>query len=168
MKSKKLYVSLAVLTLILTAGVASVSAYQGDYTAEGPNCTPERHTAITAAFETGDYEAWKTQMAGKGRVTQVINSKNFTDFAQAHKLGQAGDTAGADAIRTDLGLRTSNGERMNAGYKGGNGERSGQGQSQGQSQGQGQKGQGQGNGGNNFVDIDGDGNCDGDCNNLNQ
>ena len=143
MKSKKTIVSLAVLTLILTAGVASVSAYQGDYTVEGPDCTPEKHAIMEAALESGDYEAWAGQMAGKGRVTQVVNEGNFTKFAEAHKLGQAGDKAGADALRAELGLRGSNGERMGAGYKGGNGERSGQKQGGGQ-------GQRQGNGGSNI------------------
>ena len=140
MKSKKLYVSLAVLTLILTAGVVSVSAYQGDYTVEGSDCTPEKHAIMEAAFSTGNYDAWAGQMAGKGRVTQVVNEGNFAKFAQAHKLGQAGDKAGADALRAELGLRGSNGERMGAGHRGGNGERSGQKQGNGQ-------GQKQGNGG---------------------
>jgi hypothetical protein len=158
MKSKKIYVSLAVLTLILTAGVASVSAYQGDYSKTGPNCTPERHEAMEAAFNNNDYNAWAEQMTGKGRVTQVINESNFSQFAEAHRLGQAGDTAGADALREKLGLRTSNGERMGAGYKGGNGGQNGQGRKQGQGQG----------GSRNFVDNNGDGVCDGDCNNLNQ
>ena len=160
MKSKKFIVGMAVVTLILTAGVVSVSAYQGDYTVEGPNCTPEKHEAMEEAFETNDYNAWKEQMSGRGRVMQVVNEGNFARFAEAHSLGQAGDKAGADAIRAELGLRGSNGERMGAGYKGGNGERSGQGQGQGQ----GQKGGGQGSGGSNFVDVDGDGECDGDCN----
>ena len=161
MKSKKIYVSLAVLTIIFTAGIASVSAYQGDYTASGPNCTPERHEAMQAAFDTNDYSAWKEQMIGKGRVVQVVNESNFAQFAEAHKLGKAGDTAGADAIRAELGLRTSDGERTGSGYKGGNGDRSGQKQSQGQ----GVRG---GNSGSNFVDNDGDGVCDGDCSNLSQ
>lgn len=147
MKSKKLYVSLAALTLILTAGVASVSAYQGDYTKAGPNSTAERHEAMETAFDNSDYSAWKAQMVGKGRVTQVINEDNFAKFAEAHRLGQTGDTAGADAIRAELGLRTGNGERVGAGYKGGNGGQKGQ-------------GQGQGNRGANFADNNGDGVCD--------
>ena len=65
-------------------------------------------------------------MAGKSRVTEVINESNFTQFAEAHRLGRAGDVAGVDAIRAELGLRTSN-----------------------------------------FIDNNGDGVCDGDCNNLN-
>jgi len=155
MKFKKIYASLAVLTLILAAGVASVSAYQGDYSKSGPNCTPVRHAAMEAAFDNNGYKAWAEQMTGKGRLTQIINESNFARFAEAHRLGQAGDTAGADAIRAELGLRTSNGEKAGSGYGGGNGGQKGQG-----------LGQGNGNG-RNFVDNNGDGACDGDGINLN-
>ena len=142
MKSKKYIVGAAAFALILTAGIGSVSAYQGDYSKAGPNCTPERHEAMETAFENNDYDAWKNQMSGRGRVAQVINQDNFADFAKAHKLGQSGDIAGADAIRAELGLRGSNGERMGAGHRGGNGERSGQ-----------KSGQGQKNGGGNYGGL---------------
>ena len=133
MKSTKYLVGAAALTLALGAGTLSVSAYQGDYSQAGPNCTPEKHEIMETAFENNDYDAWLEQMAGRGRVTQVVTPDNFAQFAEAHRLGQAGDKDGADAIRAELGLRTSNGERMGAGYKGANGERSGQ--SEGQKQG---------------------------------
>ena len=156
MKSKKVYVSLAVLTLILTAGVASVSAYQGDYTKQGPNTDPERHEAMQAALDGNDYNSWKGLMNDKGRVAQVVNEENFSQFAEARRLGQSGDKTGADALRAELGLRGSNGEKMNASFKGGNGEGRGQGQGQGQ-RGQGTKGS---NGSGNFMDSNGDGECD--------
>ena len=126
MKNRNKFISLAVLTLILTAGVSSALAYQGDYGQEGPNCTPEKHEIMENAFDNNDYNAWQEQMAGRGRVTQVVNQDNFAKFAEAHRLGKSGDVEGADAIRAELGLRTSNGEKMGAGYKGANGERSGQ------------------------------------------
>ena len=125
------FISLAVLTLILTAGASSVLAYQGDYSQEGPNCTPEKHAIMEAAFDSNDYDAWKEQVNGRGRITQIINEDNFPQFVEAHRLASDGDIAGADAIRAELGLRTSNGERMGAGYKGANGERSGQMQGKG-------------------------------------
>jgi hypothetical protein len=111
MKIKKRYVGLAVLTLIMAAGITSASAYQGDYTEAGPNCTPERHEIMEVAFDNNNYNLWKDQMSDKGRVADVINQDNFDKFAEAHRLGQAGDKAGADAIRAELGLRTSNGEK---------------------------------------------------------
>jgi len=110
--------------LILTAFAVStisgqVLAYQGDSSKQGPNCTPERHEAMEKAFDNKDYNAWKSLMQGKGRVTQVINEGNFTKFAQAHKLAEQGKTAEAAKIRQELGLGLKNGS--------GNGQGMGQG-----------------------------------------
>jgi hypothetical protein len=100
-----------------------VAAYQGDPSVQGPNHSVERHEAMTQAFESNDYQAWKEQMAGRGRVTEVITEENFDRFAEAHRLALEGDTEGAAQIRLELGLGTRNGA--------------------GQGQGQGLKGQGQ-------------------------
>lgn len=153
MKSKKTYVVLAVATLMLTAGVFSASAYQGDYTKVGPNSSPERHEAMEKAFANSDYNAWKELTNGRGRVGQVINENNFSQFAEARRLGQAGDVAGADKIRAELGLRTSDGESLGMGHRGANGQ--GQGRKSGLAVGQGQRSQA-----NSFVDLNGDGVCD--------
>ena len=141
MKSTKYLIGATALAL--GAGALSVSAYQGDYSQAGPNCTPEKHEIMEAAFESNDYNVWLEQMTGNGRVAQVINQDNFAQFAKAHRLGQAGDITGANAIRAELGLRTSNGEKMGARYRGFNDKRSGQGEKQ--SQGQGRRGMNAGN-----------------------
>ncbi len=109
--------ALAVGTIALGAITigSAVSAFQGDYKQEGPNHTEERETVMTQAFENNDYHAWKGNMQNRGRVTEVINEENFARFAEAHRLGKAGDIAGADAIRTELGLRTSNGQALSLG-----------------------------------------------------
>ncbi len=96
-------------------------AYRGDYTQSGPNCTAERHEEMTAAFDNNDYGAWSELMSGKGRVTQIINESNFAQFAEAHRLGKEGKFDETDAIRADLNLRTRNGDRVGAAFKG-NGE----------------------------------------------
>ena len=101
--------------------LSSAMAYQGDSTKQGPAYSTERHTAMTEAMESDNYVAWSELMSNRGRVTQVINAENFAQFAEAHRLGQVGDVAGADAIRKELGLRTNNGEKIGAGY----GERQG-------------------------------------------
>ena len=106
----------AIATVVGLTAVNSVLAYQGDYTKEGPNCTAERHEAMEKAFESNDYTAWEDLMQGRGRVTQVINQDNFAEFAQAHTMGKEGKHAEADAIREGLGLRTSNGQRVGAGF----------------------------------------------------
>ena len=87
----------------------AVLAYKGDPNVKGPNYTQERHEAMTKAFENNDYNAWKSLMDGRGRVTQVINAQNFGRFAEAHKLALQGNTSEANAIRTELGLGLRNG-----------------------------------------------------------
>ncbi|XLQ20722.1 MAG: hypothetical protein ACKUBY_03020 [Candidatus Moraniibacteriota bacterium] len=138
----------ALAAIALTGSQIAANAYQGDYTKQGPNYSEERHTTMTQAFESGDYNTWKGQMDGRGRVTAVVTEENFARFAEAHRLGLAGDTAGADAIRAELGLRTSNGEKGGHGYGKGEGQGRGQGENRGQ------------NKGGNFVDADGNGTCD--------
>ena len=98
--------------------ISSAMAYQGNPTQEGHDCSSERHTAMTEAMENNDYEAWSGLMADRGRVAKVINAENFPQFVEAHRLGEAGDVAGADTIRGELGLRTSNGEKVGSGYGG--------------------------------------------------
>ena len=134
MKTNKYILGLATLGIAMTAGVASVGAYQGDYTVEGPNCTPERHEAMEVAFDTTDYNSWFELMGDKGRVAEVVTEDNFAEFALAHSLAKTGDYEGAQEIRQDLGLRGGNGERMNAGYRGANGDREGMNVSGGQGQ----------------------------------
>ena len=109
---KKTVLSLGALMLILgTAGLLTDTAfaYRGDPTVEGPDCSPERHQEMTEAFESGDYDAWKNLMEGKGRVVQVVNEDNFARFAEAHQLALQGDTDGAREIRQELGLGLRNG-----------------------------------------------------------
>src|SRR6056297_457339 len=98
----------------ITVGSA-VSAYQGDYSKAGPEHSEEREAIVTQAFDNNDYNLWQENMQGRGRVTEVITEENFARFAEAHRLGKAGDIAGADAIRTELGLRTSNGQALSLG-----------------------------------------------------
>lgn len=113
MNKKILGIGAAVLGTGMLLGTASSAlAYRGDPGVAGPNYTPERHEAMTKAFENNDYNAWKAQMQGKGRVSEVINRKNFARFAEMHRLNLAGDTEGAAKIRTELGL----GLRDGSGY----------------------------------------------------
>lgn len=113
--------TLAVVGVTGLSVAGSVSAYQGDYTKKGPNCTTERHEAMQKAINNVDYESWKNLMVGKGRVNQVINKDNFAKFAQAHKLAEQGKYAEADVIRKELGLRTSDGQNAGTGSQFGQG-----------------------------------------------
>ena len=112
--------------------LSSAMAYQGDSAKEGPDCSPERHTAMTEAMDNGNYTAWSELMADRGRVARVINAGNFAQFAEAHRLSEAGDVAGADAIKGELGLRTSGGEKVGAGHGGKQGNTMGNKQGHGQ------------------------------------
>jgi len=128
--------SLGLLALGAVAVSATAYAYQGDPNKQGPNYTPERHEAMTKAFENKDYAAWKAQMGDRG-AARVVTEKNFARFVEMRKLRLEGKTAEADAIRAELGL--------------------GQGNGQGKGMHAGQRGQ---NRGGNFVDANKDGICD--------
>lgn len=93
----------------LIASGTPVAAYQGNPQVKGPNYEAERHEAMTKAFATKDYGAWKELMQGRGRVTQVVNEKNFAKFAEAHALALQGKTDEAAKIRAELGLGLKNG-----------------------------------------------------------
>jgi hypothetical protein len=97
-------------------------AYRGDYTQKGPNYNEERHQQMEEAFKNNDYNAWKELMNGRGRVTQVVNESNFARFAEAHNLAQEARYDEAEEIRSELGLRTRNGEPTGQGYGKGNGQ----------------------------------------------
>ena len=113
------------LAIAVIATTSSAFAYQGDPSVKGPNHSPERHEAMTQAFETGDYQAWKDLMDGKGRVTQVINADNFAHFADAHKLAAEGKLEEAKAVRAELGLGLKDGSGRGQGKGFGRGNRSG-------------------------------------------
>ena len=116
-KTRKIFLSLGTLALVIgiSGAIASeVSAYKGDTSVKGPNYSIERHDAMEKAFDTNDYTAWKSLMGNYGRVTQVINENNFAKFAEAHKLSENGDLAGAQKIRTELGLGLNNGNGRGA------------------------------------------------------
>ncbi|MBT4277481.1 hypothetical protein HOD96_01910, partial [Candidatus Falkowbacteria bacterium] len=117
-----------------------------------PDYTPERHEAMTQAFENVDYNAWKEargETKGKGRMMEVINEENFNKFVEIRQLRLDGDTEGADAIREELGLGQGKMSRGEGGNRG-NGEGRGMHRS-------GDRGQ---NTGGKFVDENNDGICD--------
>lgn len=138
----------ALVALAFTGSQLAVNAYQGDHTKQGPNYSEERHQVMTQAFESNDYNAWKEQMDGRGRVTEVVTADNFVQFKEAHQLAQEGKTDEANVLRAELGLRTSNGEKGGHGYGKGEGKSRGNGEHRGQNKGV------------YFVDANGDGMCD--------
>lgn len=66
----------------------------------------ERHEAMQKAFETKDYNAWKTLMKNnKGRAADVITEDNFAKFAEAHLLMAEGKPDEAKKIFDELGVK---------------------------------------------------------------
>ncbi len=137
MKNK--YIVMGAVAAAGIAGAAVLSqgalAYRGNPDQTGPNYSPERHEQMQKAFDSNDFNAWKEQMNGRGRVSQVINEQNFSRFVEMRKLMLEKKYDQANQIRKELGL--------------------GQGNSQGMG-----RGTGQGRNGSNFVDKNGDGVCD--------
>lgn len=116
MKKTILITSLALLIGIGSfAGTAD--AYRGDPAVKGPNYSPERHEAMTKAFETNNYQAWAELMQNRGRVTKVINQQNFARFSEAHRLMLEGKIDEAKQIRQELGLGLKNGSGQGQGMK---------------------------------------------------
>ncbi|KKR44778.1 MAG: hypothetical protein UX02_C0002G0071 [Candidatus Moranbacteria bacterium GW2011_GWC1_45_18] len=102
-------IPIGVIALVSAAGVAYAAyAYQGDPAQKGPNFSVERHEAMQKAFENNDYNAWKSLMNGRGRVTEAINEGNFAKFSEMHRLMLDGKYDEANQIREELGLRGQN------------------------------------------------------------
>lgn len=124
-----------ITAVALTAGILGVialnggmaEAYQGDYSAVGPNHTPEREAAMEQVMTEVDYNAWKSLMTEDGRTPGVLRKidteAEFAKFAEAYKLGKAGKTEEANAIRAELGLGNGQGRGQGQGQRmgGGNG-----------------------------------------------
>jgi len=115
-KSNKILAGSLAVVMVGAFAVSSATAYQGDYSKQGPSYSPERHAAMTEAMDNNNYSVWSELMEDRGRITQVINEDNFVQFAEARRLGQDGDVVGADTIRQELGIKTSNGKKVGAGY----------------------------------------------------
>lgn len=113
------------LTLAVSAGANATTSAAAPQK-YGPNYTPERHAAMTQAFDSKDYAAWKKLMEqnqrGGKRVLQVVNEQNFSKFSEMHRLKLDGKTAEADAIRKELGLGQGNGAGQGMGSHRGNGQ----------------------------------------------
>ena len=88
MKNK--YIALGAVAIVGVLGAFAISqgalAYRGNPDQTGPNYSPERHAEMQKAFDSNDYNAWKEQMNGRGRATQVVNEQNFSRFVEMRKL----------------------------------------------------------------------------------
>ncbi|MCK5085037.1 MAG: hypothetical protein KAQ64_05280 [Candidatus Pacebacteria bacterium] len=115
--STKLFGGAFTLAIAATAIASPSLAYRGDLSAQGPDCSEERHEVMEKAFQDNDHEAWKELMSGKGRVIQAVNTDNFARFAEAHKLAEEGNFEEAKAIRAELGLSLRDGSGKGQGQR---------------------------------------------------
>ena len=146
MNKKIIAISLLMLG-VAGLGLSSAYAYQGDPNVQGPNYTSERHEAMSEAFANKNFDAWKEARGDmrNGHMTEVINDEEkFAKFVQMREMRLAGDTEGVNAIRAELELGLGHGVK---GQKGNH-----QGLRDGSHRGQNQGGQ--------YVDANGDGQCD--------
>lgn len=118
-KDKKTNVVLfSIVAVALFLGTISVAnAFRGDFAQMGPNYSNERHALMQKAFETNDYNLWKSQMQGRGRMMDFINENNFSRFAEMHRLMNAGKYDEARKIRAELGMGNGAGHCGNRGNK---------------------------------------------------
>ena len=130
MKKEK-YIGLAVLTLILAAGVST--AFADDVDREARKAVMEENKVqMTEIFENGTYGEWVALSNQKleERITQMrtshsermaqITEENFGDLAEAHLLMQSGDREGAREIMEGLGLEKGFGPKGDHGKGMGN------------------------------------------------
>ncbi|KKT39758.1 hypothetical protein A3K29_01300 [Candidatus Collierbacteria bacterium RIFOXYB2_FULL_46_14] len=115
--NKNIIIGSSLVLTLLAGGVyaSRALAYRGNPAIQGPNYSAERHEAMEKAFETNNYEAWKTQIGGRGRVSEIVNKDNFAEFAKAHQLAEAGRLDESNAIRTNLGLNLQRGSGQGRG-----------------------------------------------------
>lgn len=107
-KNKVKMIILGVLMFALSFSVFSGAiAFRGDFAQRGPNYSPERHALMEKAFETNDYELWKSLM-GNREANTFINKDNFAKFAETHRLMEDGKYEEARQIRAELGLGSGN------------------------------------------------------------
>ncbi len=64
----------------------------------------KKQTAVNAALEANDYNAWAQAVGANSPLLAKINQNNFSQFVQAHQLRKQ-----ADKIMMDLGLNNGMG-----------------------------------------------------------
>ncbi|MFA7169374.1 MAG: hypothetical protein WC178_00800 [Candidatus Paceibacterota bacterium] len=66
----------------------------------------DNHEAVDEAIESGDYETWKSLMdeRGGGKILEIVNADNFSQFAEAKILQSEDKMEEAKAILDELGF----------------------------------------------------------------
>lgn len=107
-----------VVTTLLVSQLASADELDVNNYRRGQNFDParheemlanresmsEQHQALLEAIENRDYEAWKSIIDSRPKITDFVTADNFETFAQMHDYMQAGDFEQAKALREELGI----------------------------------------------------------------
>ena len=93
------------LGLLITTAAVSIATYAAPF---NHFYDADKFTAINEALASGDYAAWMAAIGGDRRFGD-ITEENFDQFAEMHRLLQAGDTEGAKAIAEQLGIEPGEG-----------------------------------------------------------
>lgn len=127
MKNSSLALGAAVLSLIITGGIAATSNAFTPNEAARPNWNqanvqrqdhPQRDQ-MKQILADGDYDAWAELMAQRPNFDEnLINLETFNKLVQAHELFEAGSTEEAKAIMEELGLGQKVGKHFRGKHKG--------------------------------------------------
>ena len=123
---KNHYLMAAILGLIITTAVVSVTTFaQTNATALRPNFI-EHRPELRQAMTDGDYESWSEMMKEKverlrthaTELENKINQSTFDRLTEAHQLMQEGKIDEAKAVFEELGMPGPAGHRGMKGIKG--------------------------------------------------
>lgn len=96
------------MTLLRNSGIPGYVLMPGrsEGVKQGRSKQEDNSAELIAAFQSGDYAAWKALMEqrGGGVILGLVNADNFTRFAEAKLLQAAGDRAAAQAVMEELGF----------------------------------------------------------------
>lgn len=73
-----------------------------------PMMDAETKTKVDAAIKNRDYNAWKAAV-GDAPIANQVTADNFSKFAEAHELREAGKNEEAKAIMDELGIKPPHG-----------------------------------------------------------
>ncbi len=100
-KYKQVFVNLAILTYILSAGVTTAYAMPQEY-----NDDKEiKRSIILKAFDSGDYKLWKTIVGEESLIIDNIGRDSFMQFVKARNLARQGKYDDALLKTNELGKR---------------------------------------------------------------
>jgi len=107
MSEKTIRLGAIAFAVIVTVGAGVTYSFAQDHEGErGEKWREhsERHEAVKAAFETGDYTSFVEALPEDHPKLEVVTEENFGQLQEAHQLMKDGDRAGAKAIFEELGI----------------------------------------------------------------